>query len=291
MVAPLRLGVALAASACVLSSCTVPTGPQQEPPTVVVKSTEFVTPPPAPAPAPSTTEHSAATPDAQSLLDATVQAASAGGTAGAAVSGPNGVVASGEQGATAAWSTIKVPIAIAALRADPAASGDVAAAITASDNAAAERLYATAGADAVDAVLSESGLTVPVNTAKTRPEFSTFGQTALTVNDEAQLADSLACIAGAEQVLQLMGQVDPGQSYGLGTLGALFKGGWGPDTAGMYQVRQFGLVPRGDGSYAPVAFTAFPADGAYDTGQQMLNAMAQRLGEGTEFLPAARCQP
>ncbi|CAM4188140.1 hypothetical protein CHAD_03730 [Corynebacterium hadale] len=253
----------------------------------MVKSTEFVTPPPAP----STTERRAAAPDAQSLLDATVQAASAWGTAGAAVAGPNGVVASGEQGATAAWSTIKVPIAIAALRADPAASGDVAAAITASDNAAAERLYATAGADAVDAVLSESGLTVPVNTAKTRPEFSTFGQTALSVSDEAQLADSLACIAGAGQVLQLMGQVDPGQSYGLGTLGALFKGGWGPDTAGMYQVRQFGLVPRGDGSYAPVAFTAFPADGAYDTGQQMLNAMAQRLGEGTEFLPAARCQP
>ena len=78
----------------------------------MVKSTEFVTPPPAPAPAPSTTEHSAATPDAQSLLDATVQAASAWGTAGAAVSGPNGVVASGEQGATAAWSTIKVPISV-----------------------------------------------------------------------------------------------------------------------------------------------------------------------------------
>lgn len=59
----------------------------------------------------------------------------------------------------------------------------------------------------------------------------------------------------------------------------------------MYQVRQFGLVPRTDGSYAPVVLAAFPADGAYDTGQQMLNAMAQRLGEGTEFLPAARCQP
>ena len=59
----------------------------------------------------------------------------------------------------------------------------------------------------------------------------------------------------------------------------------------MYQVRQFGLLPRGDGTYVPVALTALPADGSYESGQRMLSAMAQTLGEQPDALTPAGCQP
>ena len=251
---------------------------------MVVTSTSFVAEPPAPQPTPA--------PDAQSLLDATVThvLATFGGEFGAATVGENGPVVAGFSDASPAWSTIKVPISVAAMQNVPSLEPDVRAALTVSDNAAAERLFHAVGPDAVDLVLGEAGLAARVNTVKVRPEFSTFGQTMLSVGDEAVLANYLACLAGAEPVLTLMGQVDAAQSYGLGTAGALFKGGWGPDTAGIYHVRQFGLIPRGDGVWSPVALTAIPADGTYETGQAMLTAAAQQLA-GAAALPAARCQP
>ena len=279
--------VALAAAGCVLSAC----GPSEAPPTIVVTSTEFVAPQPESVPSRTGAPEVPAATDAQSLADAAVQAASHLGTAGAAVGGPEGIVVAGFTEPTPAWSTIKVPIAIAALRADPSLSPDAAAAITASDNDAAQRLYTAAGEAGTNAVLAELGLGTGVNTAPLRPEFSTYGQTPLSVADEATMANTLACVSGAGEVLGLMGQVDPGQSYGLGTQGALFKGGWGPDESGMYQVRQFGLLPRGDGTYVPVALTALPADGSYESGQRMLSAMAQTLGEQPDALTPAGCQP
>ena len=279
--------VALAAAGCVLSAC----GPSEAPPTIVVTSTEFVAPQPESVPSRTGAPEVPAATDAQSLADAAVQAASHLGTAGAAVGGPEGIVVAGFTEPTPAWSTIKVPIAIAALRADPSLSPDAAAAITASDNDAAQRLYTVAGEAGANAVLAELGLGTGVNTAPLRPEFSTYGQTPLSVADEATMANTLVCVSGAGEVLGLMGQVDPGQSYGLGTQGALFKGGWGPDESGMYQVRQFGLLPRGNGTYVPVALTALPADGSYESGQRMLSAMAQTLGEQPDALTPAGCQP
>lgn len=273
--------------AVALAGCAAESTP---PPTVVVTSTHYVpyeTPAPAPVPPPAP----AAPQEGQSLLDASLASASAYGTVGVAVAGPEGVETAGLSEPTPAWSTIKVPIAVAALRAAPEMYGDAVAAITASDNGAAERLYNTAGPAGVNAVLAEAGLQAVVNTEKIRPEFSTFGQTTLGVGEEAALANALACVPGAAQVLQLMGQVDGGQSYGLGQLGGLFKGGWGPDVSGMYHVRQFGLIPRGDGTWAAVAVTALPADGTYETGQTMLNAVAQTLGTSAQQLPAAACQP
>lgn len=266
-----------------------------EPETVVVTSTSLV---PEHTPAPVSQQHPsealpAAPNEVQPLLDATVAnvQASFGGQLGVATAGESGPAAAGFVAASPAWSTIKVPIAVAALRTVPGLEQDARLAITASDNAAAERLYSAAGPEAVNAVLGEVGLVTPVNTVKLRQEFSTFGQTALSVGDEALLASSLACVNGAAPVLQLMGQVDPSQAYGLGAIGGLFKGGWGPDVNGLYQVRQFGLVPRGDGTWAPLALTALPADGTYATGQAMLTTAAQQLAAGAMTLPPAACQP
>lgn len=261
--------------------------------TVVVTSTSFVAEPPAlSSPQPAAPQLDAEQ-SGHAPLDAAVHAATAsyGGQFGAASVGQHGPVSAGFDGAAPAWSTMKVPIAIAAMRTYPDMEYDVRAAITVSDNEAAARLYDAVGPDAVDLVLSEAGLAARVNTVRVRPEFSTFGQTPLSVADEASLANVLACSDGAGPVLQFMGRIDPSQSYGLGTLGALFKGGWGPDTNGSYQVRQFGLVPRGDGSWAPIGLTAIPADGSYETGQAMLDAAARQLAVDVARLPPARCQP
>lgn len=299
MVARLRRVIAAAAAPALLLAGGCASGGEQA--TVVVTSTSYVPAESAavgeqgssPAPSASAADAASDAGDAQGVLEKAAGAATAayGGSIGLATVGERGAITAGFTEASPAWSTIKVPIAIAALWADPSATGDAQLAITASDNAAAERLYAVAGPEAVNAVLAEAGLGAQVNTVKTRAEFSTFGQTQLGVADEAVLANRLACVTGAAPVIALMGQVDPSQSYGLGTLGAYFKGGWGPDEGGAYQVRQFGLVPRPEGGYAPVAVTALPADGTYETGQAMLNQAAQVLGAAAGTLPVAACQP
>lgn len=287
-----RAAGALACATLALAGC----GTDEAPTPVTVTSTSYIPPAQAPAPppaAPPAPPSPVDATDAQSLLDATVAdtVASFGGQLGAATLAEAGPIAAGFTDASPAWSTIKVPIAVATMRTHPELADSVRAAITLSDNNAAELMFATVGPEPVDTVLAEAGLDAAVNTVKVRPEFSTFGQTALGVADEAALADHLACLAGAADVLSLMGQVDASQAYGLGSVGALFKGGWGPDAAGMYQVRQLGLMPRGDGTFAPVALTALPADGLYATGQAMLNAAAQQLAANAAALPAASCQP
>lgn len=214
-----------------------------------------------------------------------------GGRLGIAVAGETGAVGAGDAEATPAWSTIKVPIAIAALRADPALYPTAASAITVSDNAAAEELYWAVGPGPVNRVLAEAGLEVSLNTEVVRPEFSTFGQTLLTPAQEAQLAGTIACLDGAGDVLGLMGSVDSGQAWGLGVLpGSMFKGGWGPESDGAYQVRQLGLMPLPNAPFAAVSLSTFPADGSFYTGQQMLTAAAMRLAQLDE-LPPAVCQP
>ena len=292
MVKARRLTGALGIACSVLAGCSG-VGEQD---TVVVTSTSFVAETPASAPLTSVapdSEAPIASGDAQALLDATVADVTAefGGELGVATVGERGPVTGGFADATPAWSTMKVPIAVAAMRTQPGLESDVRAAITVSDNEAAGRLFKAVGPDAVDSVLAEAGVPAQVNMADLRPEFSTFGQTLLSVADEAVLADFLPCADGSGSVLGYMGQVDVSQRYGLGAVGALFKGGWGPDTAGRYHVRQLGLIPRGDGVWSPAALTAIPADGTYQTGQAMLTAAATRLAEASPALPAARCQP
>ena len=262
----------------------------------MVTSTSFVAETPASAPLTSDApgpEAPVASGEAKALLDATVANVTAafGGELGVATVGERGPVTAGFVDATPAWSTMKVPIAVAAMRRQPGLESDVRAAITVSDNEAAGRLFDAVGPDAVDLVLAEAGVRAQVNMVDLRPEFSTFGQTPLSVADEAVLANFLPCADGSGPVLSYMGQVDASQSYGLGAVGALFKGGWGPDAAGNYHVRQLGLIPRGDGVWSPVALTAIPADGTYETGQAMLSAAATRLAQASPALPAARCQP
>lgn len=210
-----------------------------------------------------------------------------GGTVAVAAGG----IGSSDDPAMPAWSTIKVPLAVAAYRVAPDTAQLAApAAITASDNDAALQLWNALPPGAGDAVLADGGVPKTINTERIRPEFSTFGQTMLTAAEESTFMSNLSCLSGAGPVLELMGQIVPGQDYGLGQLpNAQFKGGWGPSASGGYQVRQMGLVSNTAGQDVALALTVVPADGSYQTGQAMANAVAEQLRGRLDQLPVAAC--
>ncbi|WP_448854634.1 hypothetical protein [Corynebacterium frankenforstense] len=219
---------------------------------------------------------------------------------GVAVADPLGVHTGGEIESAAAWSTIKVPIAVAAERvaggaaedgtgaADTGAGADtwidqlVDQAITVSDNDAANSLWLSLGdtataSQATDAVLTEGGDELTdVETDVLRSGFSAWGQTDWAVAAQARFALSLPEMAGAEYVVEAMGQISPDQAYGLGRIdGAHFKGGWGPDDqTGAYEVRQFGFVNTDCGLRGLAVATN---GGSYDQGQAVLDELARGL--------------
>ncbi|MBS9534426.1 hypothetical protein KIH27_12605 [Mycobacterium sp. M1] len=195
-----------------------------------------------------------------------------------------------------AWSTIKVPLAIAAIRANrPNAQGLAAKAITASDNAAAEQLWSELGSPAqaaqqVQAVLREGGDTgTAVESRRLRPEFTAFGQTQWPLARQAQFAAHLPCITGDAHVYNLMYNTIADQRWGLATVGAPTKGGWGPGPSGGYLVRQFGVVGTPSGQQLAVALAAQPNDGSFESGVQVLNQMTQWLSANAAGLPGGHC--
>jgi hypothetical protein len=195
-----------------------------------------------------------------------------------------------------AWSTIKVPLAVAALRHDPeGAAANAEAAITVSDNDAAEALWVSLGdgleaAQAVQEVLDEAGdATTGVAGPKTKLDYTAFGQTEWTLANQVRFASRLPCLEETSTVVRLMEQITPEQRWGLGIIdGAEFKGGWGPDTSGSYLVRQFGVVSSRSGQVA-VALAAQPDSGAFSEGVTMLDRMATLLDQHLDELPAGRC--
>lgn len=191
-----------------------------------------------------------------------------------------------------AWSSIKVPISIAAVRDDdghPSAntSSQMRRAITASDNAAAASLWSSLGGGStagrkVESVLADAGdSTTSVQTQKVRSGFSPFGQTDWSLAAQQRFAAALPCIRDSDPVIDLMGQVLGDQRWGLGQVGSnqRFKGGWGPGTDGAYDVRQFGLVDLSSGGTLAVALAARAPDGSFETGKSMLNQLAKWVTE------------
>lgn len=216
------------------------------------------------------------------------------GAATIAVAGMDGA---GET-AVAPWSTVKVPIAIAALRNDPSFQDVMTQAIQNSDNAAAETLWGSLGspeqaAEATGAVIREGDSSARVESQVVRPGFSSFGQSDWSLSAQADFASHLRCIQGAEPVVSAMGNIGNGGGYGLGTIpGAIFKGGWGPNAAGVSGLRQFGLIPRSGGSgsgYVAVAIAVESPDGSYEAGQAELTAAAEFLRSKVDSLPEAAC--
>ncbi len=187
-----------------------------------------------------------------------------------------------------AWSTSKVPVAMATYAANLAGAHqqDLDAAITASDNAAAVRLWDALGggvraAHAADAQLREAGDTrTAVQPQAIRPGFTPFGQTVWRLEDQTRFTAGMACLSAGAQVLGLMDRIVASERWGLGAAGvpAQFKGGWGPGSqpgaSGGYLDRQTGIVTV-RGTPVAVSIAALPADGSHDSGTRDLTAIAQ----------------
>jgi hypothetical protein len=195
-----------------------------------------------------------------------------------------------------AWSTIKVPLVIAALGEEnpPTVTDAMVAAITESNNAAAESIWAGLGdpvtaAHKVDEVLRQTGDPTIVQSQKVRPEFSAFGQTEWPLTEQVRFTSVAVCENANAPIFTLMGQVQADQKWGLGAIsGSQFKGGWGPSPTGDYLVRQMGVLRTPNGMIA-VALAAQPASGKFDDGTAALTEMATWLNTHLSALPAGRC--
>lgn len=198
-----------------------------------------------------------------------------------------------------AWSTIKVPIAAkvletaggpGALSADQ--KGLISRALTASDNAAADKLFASLGdhdaqaAAATGEVLREAGDTTTRVSAVGRDGFSPYGQTDWSDTQQHRFMALLAgdCVAGpasSRYLLSLMARVVADQAWGLGSAGAgaaRFKGGWGPGIDGRYLVRQMGVIEI-NGKEVVVTLAAIAPDGRFASGKAAATALARWIVE------------
>jgi hypothetical protein len=159
----------------------------------------------------------------------------------------------GELRESRAWSTMKVPVIVAALAAGSADWEAVEAAITRSDNEAALLLWdgLDDGAAEVEAVLRRAG--DPHTTLEREPDprgHSSFGRTVWSLAAAVAFYGALArgeLLPDEEtrRVLDAMGRVVPEQRWGLGQIpGIRFKGGWGPSERpeGGYEVIQVGIA-------------------------------------------------
>lgn len=264
-----------------------------------------------PAPTPSLTPTPSPTlavvpPDPELVADFDAVTTALGGEYALAWVDRDGLHVLGELGDQAAWSTIKVPLAIAAAQhaasqRPPGQAGptnpwpDVEAAITRSDNDAAARLWGSLGqpeeaAAAVDEVLSayDSGGTATQQEV-VRPPFSSFGQTQWSLPDQARFAAALACsdeTSVAAQVRAAMARVVPDHRWGIGGLAdPHLKSGWGPVPAGAYTLRQLGDGTVDDQRYA-MAVAGRAASGTYAQAGADLDKLvdwwggSSRKGEG-----------
>jgi hypothetical protein len=203
----------------------------------------------------------------------------------------------GELQTEVSWSTIKVPLSLAAFRQfGAAAQPDITLAIVNSDNAAAERLWAMLGAPtqaaaAVQRVLKETGdTTTVVQSQQVRSGFTAFGQTEWSLSEQARFAARFPCMPDSAGILELMREVGGSQQWGANSIDdSAVKGGWGPqDTGAGYLVRQLAIVPTGTGEVA-VTLATTPDAGKFEDGIAILDTVATWISENLDQLPAGAC--
>ena len=229
-------------------------------------------------PKPGKAQHVAPAVDVQAQLDRLVAdvVGRHGGRATVAV----GSFTAGDNRPEPAFSTMKVPLAIAALRQSQAFYPDAEAAVTRSDNPAAHHMFGQVPAAGYEGVIREAGART------TTPAGYQMG-TLWTTSDQAEFASGLRCVAGHEPVLDMMGRIVDYQHWGLGRIGgARYKGGWNYHEGG-HLARQFGLIPGPNGDIA-VAITAHSPKG-HEGSFAMLNELADGLSAMRGDLPTSRC--
>ncbi|MEZ5210718.1 hypothetical protein MYK68_05240 [Gordonia sp. PP30] len=203
----------------------------------------------------------------------------------------------GDQTAQVAWSTIKVPLAIAAQRKNGVLAAETPAIVN-SDNDAAESLWSSLGTDAqaaaaVTAVLREGGDTsTTVPSVRRRGEFTIFGQTVWALPAAATFAAHLPCLPDSKHVVTLMGQVAGNQQWGIEVIpgrSTAVKGGWGPSLDGGYVVRQLGLLTRKDGTQVAFALSTHAPGASMNSGIAALNQVGTWIGAHLAAMPGGRC--
>ncbi len=221
------------------------------------------------------------------------------GAEGVAVTSGGEVLRLGALRTGTAWSTAKVPVAMAAIADGSAGSADLTAALTASDNAAAERLWAGLGLPTTAARLATAqlrtggdGRTVVQTRRLAGPRFTAFGQTGWRLDDQARFALGLECSVPGRRALAVMRRVVPAQRWGLGTLSGFsaFKGGWGPGirpgrVRSRWLERQFGVVTVG-GRRLAVALASTAPD--HTAGPRALTRLAAWVAAHADAVPGSK---
>lgn len=216
--------------------------------------------------------------------------------------GGDQVISFGSLKAGRAWSTMKVPVSLAAQRKrGPAVAMMEDKAITFSDNDAAGELWGVLGGghasvDAVTAVLREGHDTRTHVSSEVDTPASFPGYTSWALRDQALFGAHLPCLPGSENIIRLMSDVAPNQQWGIAKVGrnqgavTAVKGGWGPATSksGAHLVRQLGVISTVDGQVA-VSMAAIPRSGSFTDGTKMLTRLGNWLGKNLTELPKGRC--
>lgn len=216
--------------------------------------------------------------------------------------GSDAAMSFGDLRTARAWSTLKVPVSLAAQRKfGSAVAVKEDKAITLSDNDAAGELWGSLGGgrvsvDAVTGVLREGHDTRTRVASEADTPRSYPGYTQWALADQARFGAHLPCMPDSEHVVRLMSSVAPNQQWGIARVGraqgatTAVKGGWGPatDKAPGYVVRQLGIISTTRGQVA-VSMAAQPRSGRFGDGITMLNAMGKWLGRNLSVLPTGRC--
>lgn len=291
---PVTAGVVL--TSCVFAQHHSAPAPASQAPTTSTRQTAGAAPPPQTTTAPGSVPGGAATTlEAEfKKLESTLHA-TMGIVISAVGSNPTQLVF-GDWTPGPAWSTSKVPLIIAALSEEspPTVTDAMRAAITKSDNDAAESIWENLGDPAtaehkVEAVLRKYGDPTTVEWRKLRPEFTAFGQTIWSLTNQARFTAGAVCDSSNDQVFKLMGEVEDEQSWGLGVIpDTRFKGGWGPSKTGSYLVRQLGVLKSPSGLTA-VAVATQPASGSFNDGANDLTEVAKWLTSRRAELPVGHC--
>lgn len=127
-----------------------------------------------------------------------------------------------------------------------------------------------------------------VQSQRVRPEFTAFGQTVWSLDDQTRFAAHLPCLSMAEAEVVITQMSNSAQRWGIADGGVPVKGGWGPDEQGSYLVRQFGAIQTSAGQTA-VSLAANPHDGSFDSGVAALNKLADWLDAHRAELPSGTC--
>lgn len=209
------------------------------------------------------------------------------------------VVRFGQAPGGIAWSTAKVPIAIAADIAapdSPQVDAQITSAIRYSDNEAVLALWSGLGSStqaraATDAVLAAAGDTTTRIGQNADLGTTTFGYTTWRLADQAVFTAGIACLPAAAPVVTEMRDVVVEQRWGLGVLeGTALKGGWGTDGA-VSTSRQMGLVPVGGalGPDTPTLAVAMSVENPAGDGTAELTRVAGWLQDNLDAFPAGTC--